>query len=115
MTEGFNRVLIANRGEIAVRIAHTLREMGIGVVAVHSDPDRGAPHVLAADEAYPLAGVTSAETYLRGDLIIEVDRAEVQSTGDLRKRLGDADDRALLLVRRGEATIFVPLKQGEQG
>jgi len=72
MADVFNRVLIANRGEIAVRIAHTLREMGIGVVAVHSDPDRGAPHVLAADEAYPLAGVTSAETYLRGDLIIEI-------------------------------------------
>jgi serine protease Do len=51
----------------------------------------------------------------RGDLIIEVDRAEVKNTSDLRKRLSAADDRALLLVRRGDATIFVPLKQSEDG
>ncbi|MHC5113054.1 MAG: acetyl-CoA carboxylase biotin carboxylase subunit [Planctomycetota bacterium] len=67
-------MLIANRGEIAVRIAQTLREMGIAVIAVYSEPDRGAPHVVAADEAYPLAGKTSAETYLRGDQLVEIAR-----------------------------------------
>jgi 3-methylcrotonyl-CoA carboxylase alpha subunit len=70
----FGKVLIANRGEIAVRIAGTLREMGIRVAAVYGEPDRAAPHVACADEAYPLGGMTSAETYLRGDRIIEIAR-----------------------------------------
>ncbi len=68
----FERVLIANRGEIAVRVAQTLQQMGITVVAVHSEPDRRAVHVRAADEAYALEGSSSAETYLRGDKIIEI-------------------------------------------
>jgi acetyl-CoA carboxylase biotin carboxylase subunit len=59
-----NKILIANRGEIAVRIHRSAKEMGIRTVAVYSDPDRTAPHVLLCDEAYPLNGVTSAETYL---------------------------------------------------
>jgi serine protease Do len=50
----------------------------------------------------------------RGDLILEVNREEVTNTSELQKRLGDADDRALLLVRRGDATIFVPLKRTEE-
>ncbi len=70
----FKKVLIANRGEIAVRIAQTLREMGIGVVAVYSEPDRAAPHVAAADEAWPLEGQVPADTYLRADKIIAIAR-----------------------------------------
>lgn len=66
----FKKVLIANRGEIAVRIAQTLQQMGITAVAVYSDADRRALHVQSADEAYPLPGNTSAETYLRYDKII---------------------------------------------
>ena len=58
------KILIANRGEIAVRIHRSAKEMGIRTVAVYSDPDRTAPHVLLCDEAYPLQGSTSAETYL---------------------------------------------------
>lgn len=58
------KILIANRGEIAVRIHRSAKEMGIRTVAVYSDPDRTAPHVLLCDEAYPLRGTTSAETYL---------------------------------------------------
>ncbi|HKQ46927.1 MAG TPA: acetyl-CoA carboxylase biotin carboxylase subunit [Phycisphaerae bacterium] len=70
----FRKVLIANRGEIAVRVAQTLQQMGIVAAAVYSEADRGAVHVRAADEAYPLEGSSSAETYLRGDKIIEIAR-----------------------------------------
>ena len=70
----FSTVLIANRGEIAVRIARTLRQLGIRSIAVYSDTDRDSLHVSAADQAVALVGKTSAETYLRGDLIIEAAR-----------------------------------------
>lgn len=60
----FRRILIANRGEIAVRIARGLRELGIESVAVHSDADARAAHVLAADHAVLLGGNTAAESYL---------------------------------------------------
>ena len=60
----FRRVLIANRGEIAVRVARGLRELGIESIAVHSDVDAGAAHVLAADHAIALGGNTAAESYL---------------------------------------------------
>jgi len=71
----FRKVLIANRGEIAVRVSQTLQEMGITAVAIHSEPDRNALHVRRADEAYALEGKTSAETYLRGDKIISIAKA----------------------------------------
>jgi len=66
----FHTVLIANRGEIACRIARTLARMGIRSVAVYSDADRNSLHVAAADIAIPLGGNTAAESYLRTDLIL---------------------------------------------
>ena len=60
----FSKVLVANRGEIAVRINQTLRAMGIDPVAVYSDPDAGAPHVVTAGQSVALAGSTAEETYL---------------------------------------------------
>ncbi|MGV0344728.1 acetyl/propionyl/methylcrotonyl-CoA carboxylase subunit alpha [Corynebacterium lehmanniae] len=65
-------VLIANRGEIAVRIARTARDLGIRSIAVYSEPDTGALHTQVADEAYLLPGKTSAETYMNIPALIEV-------------------------------------------
>jgi len=64
------KLLVANRGEIALRVMRTAREMDVATVAVFSEPDADAPFVAAADEAVRLPGATPAETYLRGDLVI---------------------------------------------
>ena len=68
------KVLIANRGEIALRIIRACRELGLATVAVFSDADRAALHVLAADEAWRLGPAAASESYLRGDLILEIAR-----------------------------------------
>ncbi|GHO77082.1 3-methylcrotonoyl-CoA carboxylase subunit alpha [Ktedonobacter sp. SOSP1-85] len=70
----FKKILIANRGEIAVRIQATCREIGIRTVAIYSDVDRQARHVREADEAYRLGPAPASESYLRGDIILEIAR-----------------------------------------
>ncbi|MFB9259565.1 ATP-binding protein [Dietzia aerolata] len=69
-TRPITSVLVANRGEIARRVHHTARALGMATVAVFSDADSGAPHTREADAAVRLPGNTPAETYLRGDLVI---------------------------------------------
>ena len=71
----FGKVLIANRGEIACRIIRTLRRLGVGSVAVYSDPARHAAHVGLADEAVRLGPGPAAESYLRQDRLLDAARA----------------------------------------
>ena len=70
-----NKLLIANRGEIAVRIARTAHRLGIGTVGVYSEPDANALHVDSVDVAVSLGGETPAQSYLRGDAIIGAAKA----------------------------------------
>src|SRR3569832_2032062 len=71
----FKKILIANRGEIACRVASTARRMGIRTVAVYSDADANARHVAACDEAVHIGGSAPKESYLRWERIIEAAKA----------------------------------------
>ena len=71
----FTKILIANRGEIACRVAASAKKMGVRSVAVYADVDANAAHVLACDEAWPLGGTSARDSYLRGDRVIAAAQA----------------------------------------
>ena len=80
-------VLIANRGEIAVRVARAARDHGIKSIAIYSDEDRTSLHVATADEAYALNGLSAAETYLDQKKIIEIAKKSLAES----EKAGNAD------------------------
>ena len=75
IADTMQKILVANRGEIALRIMRTIRKMGIRSVAVFSEVDRSSPHVLFADEAVCIGPAPSSQSYLNGDKIIAVAKA----------------------------------------
>lgn len=102
----FESVLIANRGEIAVRIIKTLKKMGIKSIAIYSDPDKYSQHVLLADVAIPLHGSTAAETYLDAEKIIQI--AKQTKTDAIIPGYGFLSENAAFADRcKEEGIIFI--------
>jgi acetyl-CoA carboxylase biotin carboxylase subunit len=98
----FKKILIANRGEIAIRVIRACREMGIETVAVYSEADRDSQHVLLADEAYEIGPAPSSQSYLKIDKIIEVaKKAKVQAVHPGYGFLSESSDFAQALKDNG--------------